>query len=49
MSSTAILVVGSLCLSLILLGFIITIIDFRVMHAHPDDYVDDDDHDRPYE
>lgn len=49
MSTTAILVVGSICIGLMLLGFVVTIMDFKHMNRHPDDYVDDDDQDRPYE
>ena len=37
-----VLIMGAICVGLMLIGFIITIIDFKLMHDHPEDYCDDD-------
>ena len=44
MELTRILIMGSLCLTLMFIGLAITIYDFKLMGDHPEDYCDEDDH-----
>ena len=42
MGISNVLIMGAICVSLMLVGFIITIIDFKRMHDHPENYCDED-------
>ena len=42
MELSRILVMGSMCLILMTIGFVITLYDFKLMNEHPEDYCDAD-------